>query len=129
MNLLRISTHALRIASNDTYHTFSAQELHLMFKRFTPNQMMHYISLLNLYRCVNNKIPESIWIELQINHLPLTRANKFLFPPTNKLRVGLNSLSNRLSFPSTLITNDDLNKAYPTFKVHAKKLILDTISQ
>ena len=129
MNLLRISTQALKIASNDTYNTFSTQDLHIMFARFTPNQMMQYVSFLNLYKCVNNKIPESIWIELQFNHQPLTRANKILFPPSNKLRVGLNSLSNRLSYSSTMITNDDLNKSYPTFKIMAKKLTLNIIAQ
>ena len=123
--LFNISKQALKIAAEDTYNVFSGDELHLLFKRFTPNQMSIYIALLNLYKVINNKIPESIWIELQFNSLPLTRANKILIPPKNKLRVGINSLSNRLSYATTLITNDDLNKEYNCFKLHAKKLVIN----
>ena len=124
LKLLNISTQALRIAAEDVYKTFSSLELHVMFKRFTPDQMTHYLSLLSLFRCVNNKIPESIWLTLQINGLPLTRANKILFPPKNKLKVGTNALYNRLSYVSTLITNDDLDKEYIAFKIQCKKFVL-----
>ena len=121
----QISTQALRIVANDTYKTFSSSELHLLFKRFSPNQMSVYFSLLNLYRVINNKIPESTWIELQFNSQQLNRVNKTLFPPRNKLRVGANMLSNRLSYSSTLIRNDDLNKEYPSFKVLAKNTVIN----
>ena len=124
--LLNISTQALRIAAEDVFHTFNAEEIHVMFNRFTPNQMMNYISLLNLYRCINNKIPEQIWIDLQFKYLPLTRTNKFILAPANRLKVGINSLSNRLSYASTLITNDDLNKEYIAFKILAKRTVINT---
>ena len=120
-----ISTQALRVVAEDFYCTFNSRELHLLLNRFTPFQMTQYISLLNLYRTINNKIPESIWIDLQFKYLPLTRSNKFLLPPTNKLRIGMNSLSNRLSYTSTLINNDDLNKEYLTYKLLAKKIVLE----
>ena len=122
--LLSLSTKALRIAANDQYNVFNSEDLHVMFNRFTPKQMSHYVSLLNLYRCINNKMPESTWIKLQFKSLPLTRANKTLFPSSNKRKVGLNALENRLSFVSTLITNEDLNKDYVPFKTLAKKLVL-----
>ena len=124
--LFRLSTQALKIASEDIYNVFGGNELHLLFKRFTPHQMTNYISLLNLYRLMNNKIPEMLWIQMQFNSHPLTRANKTLITPSNKVKVGLNSLSNRLSYPSTLVTNDDLNKEYPAFKILAKKIALNT---
>ena len=124
--LLNISTQALRIVAEDTYRTFNAQELHIMLNRFTPTQMSNYVSLLNLYRCINYKIPELLWVELQFKYLPLTRSNKFLLPPTNKLKIGLNVLSNRLSYASTLISNDDLNREYSSFKVESKKIAINT---
>ena len=124
--LLNISTQALRIAVEDVYSTFSAIELHVMLNRFTPKQMSNYLSLLNIYRCINNKIPELLWIDLQFKFFPLTRTNKFILAPTNRIKVGANSLSNRLSYASTLITNDDLNKEYKSFKVLAKRIVLNT---
>ena len=111
--------------AEDFYRTFNSNELHVMLKRFNPIQMMHYISLLNLYRIYNNRIPESIWIDLQFKYLPLTRSNKFILPPTNRLKVGMNSLSNRLSYTSTLISNDDLNKEYLSYKLLAKRIVID----
>ena len=124
--LQQISTNALRIAAEDHYKTFSGDELHVLFKRFNPKQMTNYISLLNFYRVINNKIPETIWLDLQFSHLPLTRANRILIPPKNKLKVGYNALSNRLSYASTLITLDDLNKEYPSYKVMIKKIVINT---
>ena len=121
--LLSISTQALRIVADDFYHTFNSTDLHVMLSRFNPKQMSIYVSLLNLYRCFNNRIPETIWIDLQFKFLPLTRTNKFLIPPTNKLRVGTNLLSNRLSYASTLITNDDLNREYISFKLLVKRIV------
>ena len=123
--ILNISTQALRVVAEDYYHTFNSNELHILLKRFTPFQMMQYISLLNLYRIMNHNIPESIWIDLQFKYLPLTRSNKFILPPTNRLRIGLNSLSNRLSYTSTLVCNDDLNKNYIAFKCFAKKCVIN----
>ena len=122
--LLNISTQALRIVANDHFKIFSGEDLHTMFKRFTPNQWRIYSNLQIIYRFINYKIPEEIWIELQLKALPLTRANKTIFPPTNKVKIGINSILNRLSFASTLITNDDLNLSYTSFKVQIKKTVL-----
>ena len=124
--LFKLSTQALKIASEDIYNVFSGDELHLLFKRFNPQQMTNYIGLLNLYRVRNNKIPEMLWIQMQFNALPLTRANKTLITPKNKLKIGFNSLTNRLSFISTLVSNDDFNKEYQTFKILAKKIAIST---
>ena len=124
--LFKLSSQALKIASEDMYNVFGGEELHLLFKRFTPHQMTNYISLLNLYRVMNHRVPETLWIQMQFNAHPLTRANQTLITPTNKLKIGSNSLSNRLSYASTLITNDDLNKEYSTFKILAKNTALST---
>ena len=123
--LSTISTQALRIAANDYLRTFNCADLHVMFNRFTPSIWGHYCALLNLHRIINNHVPEEIWIELQTNSLPLTRANKTLFPPKNKLKVGINSILNRLSFVSTLITNDQLNFSSNAFKVLIKRILLN----
>ena len=122
--LLSISTQALRIVANDHLKIFNSNDLHIMFKRFTPNQWRTYSNLQVIYRIINYEIPEEIWIELQSNALPLTRANKILFPPSNKLKVGNNSILNRLSYASTLINNDDLNLSYSSFKILIKRIVL-----
>ena len=122
--LLNLSTRALRLVANDHYRIFNSNDLHCMFKRFTPNQWKIYSNLQIIYRIINYKIPNDIWIELQFNALPLTRANKTIFPPVNKLKIGNNSIINRLSFASTLINNDDLNLSYESFKVKIKCIVL-----
>ena len=123
--LLQISTQALRIAANDIFKIFSTEDLHVMFNRFKPDKWRMYTTLLSLYRITNNQIPESIWIEIQNSAMPATRANKTIFPSQNKLKVGVNSISNRFSYVSTLITNDDLNLSYNAFKVLSKTIIRD----
>ena len=125
--LLSLSTYALRIVVNDVYKTFNATELHTLLNRFTPNQWRIYSSLLTLFRIFNHQIPEDIWLDMQINALPLTRANKTLIPPKNKIKVGVNSILNRLSFVSTLITNDQLNLSYDSFKIVAKNITRHSI--
>ena len=126
--LLSISTQALRIVVDDLYHTFNSDELHVMLNRFTPAQWRVYNTLICIYRVFNNQIPLEIWTEMQFNALPLTSANKTLFPPGNKQRVGHNSLINRLSFVSTLITNSQLNLEYSSFKIIAKKIAMSLSS-
>ena len=121
--LVQISTQALRVASNDVFKIFSSEDLHIMFNRFRPDQWRNYCMLLSLHKIINNQVPQSTWIELQNSALPETRANKTIFPPQNRLKVGINSISNRFSFISTLVTNDHLNLSYDSFKVLSKKII------
>ena len=122
--LLNISTQAIRIVANDHLKIFNSNDLHTMFKRFTPNQWRIYSNLQIIYRIINFNAPQDIWIELQLNALPLSRANKTIFPPTNNRKVGNNSILNRLSYASNLVTNDDLNLSYDAFKVLVKKTVL-----
>ena len=122
---MQASTNALRVAAADYFKIFSPFDLHVMFKRATPNQWGHYVSLLTMYRIINNRIPEFAWLNLQCSALPLTRSNKTLFPPNNRLRAGTNTILNRLSFVSTMIQNNDLNLEYLPFKLMVKRLILN----
>lgn len=78
---LNFSTKALKIAGEDIYNVFNQQEIHLTFKRFTPDQMINYTSLLAYFKCFNYRIPENIWINLQFQSHSLTRANKTLIAP------------------------------------------------
>ena len=60
------------------------------------------------------------WFWFYDNFLSLLPSNKFIFFCKNKLRIGYSSITNRLSFVSTLIATDDLNKEYLSNKILAK---------
>ena len=85
---------------------------------------MKYKLSLQLYKTINNQFPTQDWIRLNINNINTTRQNKFCTHKTNRLKVGMNILSNRLGIINNVILLDWLNQSIDSFKVKTKKMFL-----
>ena len=61
---------------------------------------------------------------LNINQVITSRQTKFVTVKSNRTKVGLNSLSNRLHTINNLIPLEWLNLTIGSYKVNCKKLLL-----
>ena len=72
----------------------SFNSLHEMAGRATPDRIMDY--KISLYKTFNNQIPKIDWINLNLNNVQTTRQGNFMTSKTNRLKIWINILSNRL---------------------------------
>ena len=105
----------------------SYSNLHEMSGRATPNRLMDYKLALQLYRTYNDEIPTQDWISLNLNSILHSRQTKFSVNTTNRYKVGMNILSNRLSHLNGKIDLNWLNSSYNTYKKHCKDRFLNLI--
>jgi hypothetical protein len=82
---------ALRLLDKE----MSFKALHKKYNRATPTQFQKYISAISLYDLVKKEIPEDEWINLLFNIQNDRRNTKLSFHANNKIKCGLNCLSNR----------------------------------
>ena len=99
-------------------------ELHEMAGRATPAKLMQYKMSLQLYKTYNLRIPITDWTNLNMNSVFTSRQTCFITNKTNKYKVGMNELSNRLWYLNGKIKLDWLNLTFDSFKVNCKKLFL-----
>ena len=102
----------------------SFEDIHELSGRATPQQMMNYKMSLQLYRTINLQVPTQDWVSLNLNSINTTRQTKFSTNRTNRLKVGMNQLANRLYLINNKIELDWFNHSVDTFKIKCKKLFL-----
>ena len=78
----------------DWYVSF--EDLHAMAKRATPEKLMLYKLSLQLFKIFNYSIPVTEWYLLNQNIIFTSRQTKFKTTKRNRLRLGMNTMSNRL---------------------------------
>ena len=110
-----------QIADNGT----SFINLHAMCNRATPIQMMRYKLALCLFKLYKTDFNSIKFLSLNFKQVITGRQIKFKCFKDNTIKVGLNSLSNRLHILNDLIPLDWLNMSIDTYKVHCKKLLLN----
>ena len=103
----------------------SYENLHKITKRATPEMMSQYKLALSLYKVFNNKTPMSEWLQLNFTQINTSRQTHFMISKTNKLKLGMNCLSNRLNYLNGKIPLLWLNKTYDGFKIECKRLFLE----
>ena len=64
------------------------------------------------------------WININFNNIHTTRQTRFMTSKANRLKVGMNQISNRFYYLNGKIELDWLNLSYDTYKVKCKKLFL-----
>ena len=106
------------------YDNISYEDIHQMAGRATPDQLMHYKLSLQLQKTINHRIPTTDWLNLNINIRISSRKTKFITRKTNRLKVGMNCLSNRLWLLNDKIEMGWLNLSNNYFKVKCKRLFL-----
>ena len=123
--LLSVSARAIKVCTRATdVHLISFEDLHEMVGRATPEKLMIYKLSLQLYRTYNQHIPTQDWVKLNYNGIFTSRQSKFITRKENKLKVGLNSVSNRFFYLNGKIELDWLNLSYNSYKIKCKNLFL-----
>ena len=123
--LLSASAKALKACSKSSdLWMLNFDELHEMAGRATPAKLMQYKMSLQLYKTYNLRIPITDWTNLNMNSVFTSRQTCFITNKTNKYKVGMNELSNRLWYLNGKIKLDWLNLTFDSFKVNCKKLFL-----
>ena len=97
--LLSISAKALKLcAKTPDMWIMSFKNLHEMAGRATPDKIHDYKLALQLYRVFNNRVPTQDWVNINLNSIYTTRRKKFMIYRVNRLKVGMNYISNRFYY-------------------------------
>ena len=124
--LLSASSKALRVCTSYVDYGQSFTNLHKICNRATPEMILKCKLALSLHRLYNRDFNfNSIeFVHLNQNQILTSRQTNFKTIKSNSFKVGINSLSNRLSHINNQIPLSWLNMSMDTFKVHCKKLFL-----
>ena len=123
--LTRVSAKALKICMFYPDHMLSFVNIHKMNNRALPDSLMTYKTAIQLYKLYNSNNTSKDWIDLNFNQILTSRQTTFMILKTNKSKVGLNTIPNRMSILNGQIPLMWLNATFNTFKVKCKKLFLD----
>ena len=119
------SARALKLCSKSKdMWLLSCKDLHKMAGQATPTQLANYKLALQLYKTFKLGCPTRDSVSINVNIMNTSRQTMFAVNKTNRLKVGYNQLSNRLSHLNGKINLDWLNYSFPTFKIKCKKLFL-----
>ena len=99
----------------------SFNSLHEMAGRAPPEKINDYKLALQLFKVVNNNVPTPDWININLNNIQTSRQTRFMTSKGNRLKVGMNTISNRFYNLNGKIDMDWLNLTYNTYKVKCKK--------
>ena len=102
----------------------SFDNLHEMAGRATSDQFQKYKLALQLYRTFNLQVPTQDWVNVNINFRNTSRQIHFHTHKSNRLKIGMNMLSNRFFYLNGKIELDWFNLSFNSFKVKCKKLFL-----
>ena len=118
------SANCLKMCLNYPNEMISYQDLHKLTNRATPEMLAHYKLALSLYKVFNDKSPLNEWLHLNFTQINTTRQTSFMTSKANKLKLGMNCLSNRFNHLNGKIPLLWLNKSFDCYKIECKKLFL-----
>lgn len=98
---------------------------HAKMNRATPEMWMRYCHAVNLKQIMDSQYPPLEWSSICTNIMNSERNDNLLFTSSNRLKVGINCFSNRLSMLSNKIPSSTIFMEYKTFKSTCKKIFLD----
>ena len=124
--LLSISARALKVTIYYPDSMISFENIHKMNNRAMPEAFMTYKSAIQLFKLYNSDDHTLEWVSLNVNQIFTTRQSNFIIMKTNRTKVGLNILSNRLHVLNGMIPLTWLNQPISTFKINCKRLLLGT---
>ena len=123
--LLSASAKALKVCMKSMYTwSLSYKDLHELSGRATPEKMTTYKLALQLYKTFNNRVPSADWIRININIINTSRKTKFSINKTNRLKIGMNVLSNRFWHLNGMLDLKWFNLSFNSFKINCKRLLL-----
>ena len=102
---------ALRLTERYLDTTLSLEKLHKMHKRGKPTQMMKYRLAIQLFKDYNGKIQNDDWLDLNFQQNFNKRNNFVQINDVSRIRIGRNSIINRLNCQNNAIDYDWLNQS------------------
>lgn len=118
------SANSLKMCLNYKTDMISYIDLHKMTNRATPEMLSDYKLALSLYKIFNNESPQNEWLHLNFSQITTSRQINFMTSKSNNLKLGINSLTNRLHHLNGKIPLEWLNKTFNCYKIECKKLFL-----
>ena len=122
--ILRESSKGIRSCLTHSDPGISFINLHKNNNRAVPDQYMKYKHSLLLYSLYNDKEFSLDWVSLNMQHQFMNRSSLFSISQTNRLKVGNNILTNRLSLINGMIPLSWLNLSRDSFKIKCKEKFL-----
>ena len=102
----------------------SFKRLHEIAGRATPEKLMQHKLALSLYKLYSGEQNSLEFIALNFTQILTSRQITFMALNNNKLKVGLNALSNRFKILNNKIPLTWLNLSLDTYKIKCKLLFL-----
>jgi len=99
-------------------------DLHKLAKRATPNMYMKYNTSITLHKIANNQVPESIWIDLNLQHINANRNYSPKFSKNNVHKIGVNNFVNRIQTVCNNFNHDFLSDSLNVHKKNSKRKFL-----
>ena len=100
----------------------SFESIHNICNRATPEHLMKYKLALCLHKLFNTDYNPIEFALLNFNQVNASRQTTFKTIKSNRTKIGINSLTNRLNVINNMIPLDWLNLSIETSKVKCKKL-------
>ena len=122
--LLAASTMALKLCESQHDNMISYERLHEIHGRATPLKMMKYRLAIQLYKVYNGRIETEDWIDLNFQQNFNNRNTRVQISDTSNLRIGRNSLMNRMNCINNKIDYSWLNKSIDSYKILCKQTFL-----
>ena len=122
--ILSSSARAIKICIKNCDPMTSFKQLHEIAGRATPEKLMQYKLALSLYKLYNGEQNSLEFIALNFTQILTSRQITFMALNNNKLKVGLNALSNRFKILNNKIPLTWLNLSLDTYKIKCKLLFL-----
>ena len=123
-NLLSASALALKLCTPSYHQMMSFAEIHSRNKRGTPSQMSKYRLSLKLHQIYNKREPIQDWLDIFFNQAVGSRTRNFKIIKSNKRKIGMNLICNRLHAINDRIPLDWLNLSFLSYKLKCKELFL-----
>ena len=121
--IAKSSTKALKVCIKNLEPMTLFDNIHIMCNRATPNKMLNYklaLSLFKLYNCNYNSLE---FVNLNFSQVLTSRQTTFKILNSNRTRIGLNSLANRLHHINDKIPLEWISLSIGMYKVKCKKIL------
>ena len=124
--LTTVSATAIKVCMFYPDRMISHVNIHKMNNRAMPESLMTYKMALQLHKLYNTNDQSLDWISLNFDQILTSRQTTFMISKTNKTKIGLKTMANRLSILNSRIPLSWLNATLSMYKVKCKKLFLDS---
>ena len=93
---MSVSARALKVCMHFPDPFLSFERIHEINKRAVPIAIMKYNLSIQLYKLSNSKDHSLEWFHLNNDQIITSRQRHFVIMKSNRLKVSLNALTNRL---------------------------------